>query len=86
MDTNHSGMILAIVGYDRYSHLSHHSYTKEQCMNQMHRNRIWEMVFRSFTNKTKLHVPQNTDEPKPVVDPEEIIKVFKESVRKSVSD
>lgn len=76
-------MILAIDVNDRYSR---HSYTKEQCMNQMHRNRIWEMVFRSLTDKTKLHVPKNSDEPKPVVNPDEIIKVFKESVRKSLSD
>lgn len=55
-------------------------------MNPMHRNRIWEMVFRSLTDKTKFQISKDNKEQKQIVDHDEIIKGFKESIQKSVSD
>lgn len=55
-------------------------------MNQMHRNRIWEMIIRSLPDKTRCCIQKNDEQKKQVIDPEEIMKGFKESIRKSVSD
>jgi hypothetical protein len=55
-------------------------------MKQLHRNRIWEMVARGLANKTKLIIPKDKKQLTQVIDPDEIIKDFKESIQKAAAD
>jgi hypothetical protein len=55
-------------------------------MNQMHRNRIWEMIIRSLSDKTRCYIQKDDEQKKQVINPEEIMKGFKESIRKSTTD
>ena len=52
-------------------------------MNQMHRNRIWEMIIRSLSDKSRSYILKDDEQKKQVIDPEEIMKGFKESIQKS---
>jgi hypothetical protein len=55
-------------------------------MNQMHRNRIWEMIIKSLSDKNRSYIPKDDEQKKQIIDPEEIMKGFKESIQKSTTD
>jgi len=59
---------------------------KESCMNQLHRDRIWKMVIKGLADKTKLMNPEDNEHQTQVIDPDEIIKGFKESIQEIATD
>lgn len=55
-------------------------------MNQLHRNRIWEMIFRGLAEKNDFHIVKDETKKNPVLDPDEIVRGFKDSIQKSVGN
>lgn len=52
-------------------------------MNQWDRNRIWEMIFRGLAERNEFHIEKDEAKKNPIIDPDVIVRGFKNSIQKS---